>query len=260
MNAKLTNIQVFETNDLAQFKKLKGNRSINESQVDGIVNSITEIGYQPVPILVNEKLEIIDGQHRVEAAKKLGLPIYFVIKPGAGAREVMQMNLRRGNWTVYDFIGFYRENGNHNYVRLCDYDLKFEDVGIIDIAMCLSDAKSRNIQRPLREGRYQIIESDETLGCLEFVNDCIKPLSKIQGGVQQYVPVLVGLYKMDLIDEGRMKTSIEQYSETMSSAYNANDALTELQNVYNYYRRHNEYFRDAYLEKMEQSGTRYKNM
>lgn len=260
INMILANIQVFETSDYGQFKKLNGNRSLNESQIDGIINSINEVGYQPVPILVNEKMEIIDGQHRLEAAKRLGIPIYFIIKVGAGAKEVMQLNLRRGNWTVYDFIGFYSANGNNNYIRLNKYSKEFPDIGIIDIAMCLSDSKSRNIQRPLREGRYQIVETEEAIGCLRFVDDCIHPLSTIQGGGQQYIPILVGLYKMNLIDEERMKSAINQYATTMASAYNANDALTELQNVYNYYRRHNEYFRDAYLEKMEKAGSRYKNI
>lgn len=260
MDATIANIQVFETKNCDQFKKLNGNRSLNESQVDGIINSIDEVGYQPVPILVNEKMEVIDGQHRLEAAKRLGIPIYFIIKPGAGAREVMQLNLRRGNWTVYDFIGFYSANGNGNYIKLNRYAKEHPDIGIIDIAMCLSDSKSRNIQRPLREGKYQIVETEEAIGCLRFIDDCIHPLSTIQGGEQQYIPILVGLYKMNLIDEDRMRTAINQYAATMASAYNANDALTELQNVYNYYRRHNEYFRDAYLEKMEKAGSRYKNI
>lgn len=219
-----------------------------------------EVGYQPVPILVNEKMEIIDGQHRLEAAKRLGIPIYFIIKAGAGSDEVMQLNLRRGGWTVYDFIGFYAANNYSSYVKLNGYADQYKNVSIIDIAMCLSDSKSRNIQRPLREGKYQMVETDETLGCLSFINDCVVPLSQIQGGGQQYIPILVGLYKMNLIDEERMRTAINSYAANMASAYNASDALTELQNVYNYYRRHNEYFRDAYLEKMEKAGTRYKNI
>ena len=260
MNGTLANIQVFETSDYGQFKILDGNRTINKSQVDGLVNSINEVGYQPIPILVNEKMEVIDGQHRLRAVERLGIPIYFIIKPGAGADEVIQLNLRRGNWTVYDFIGFYANNGNQNYIKLNEYAMRFQNVGITDIAMCLSGSKSRNIQRPLREGKYQMIETAETIGCLKFIADCTPALSRIQGGCQQYVPILVGLYKMNLIDDDRMKAAIDLYSTTMSSAYNANDALTELQNVYNYRKRHNEYFRDAYLVQMEKVGAKYKNV
>lgn len=258
MNVKITQIVVYETTDYEQFGKLKGNRNINEAQVIGIRNSIEKIGYQPVPILVNERLEVIDGQHRLEAARTLGIPIYFIIQKGAGAEEVMQLNLRRGNWTVYDFIRFYTETGNENYIRLNDHAVRFQKIGIIDIAMCLSDSKSRNIQKPLREGSYQIVETEETIGCLSFINDCIEALNQIQGGGQQYIPILVGLYKLNLIDEERMKTSINQYYGQMGSAYNASDALSELQTVYNYYKRHNEYFRDQYLAIMERAGARYK--
>lgn len=260
INARITDIQVFETRDYGQFGKLKGNRGLNESQINGIIGSIGDVGYQPVPILVNEKMEVIDGQHRLEAAKRLHIPIYFIVKHGAGQREVMQLNLHHGNWTVYDFIGFYSANGNRNYIRLNEYASRFEGVGIIDIAMCLSETKSRNIQRPLREGRYQIVETDETIGCLQFVNDCIKHLSGIKGGGQQYIPVLVGLFKMVLIDEERMRAQIREHVGTMASAYNSNDALNELQAVFNFHKHQKEYFRDSYLANMEKTGTRYKNI
>lgn len=260
MDAKITDIQVFETSNYAQFNKLNGNRPVNESQVDGIINSIREVGYQPVPILVNEKMEVIDGQHRLEAAKKLGISIYFIIKNGAGSKEVMQLNLRRGNWTVYDFIGFYAATGNINYIKLREYEASYTRMGVIDIAMCLSDSKSRNIQRPLRTGKYQIIETEETIGCLNFINDCVQALNSVPGGSLQYIPILVGLYKMNLIDEERMRTAINSNSTKVASAYNANDALAELQRIYNYYSRHKEYFRDTYLAQMEKNGTRYKYM
>ena len=96
MNAKITQIVVYETTDYEQFGKLKGNRNINEAQVIGIRNSIEKIGYQPVPILVNERLEVIDGQHRLEAARTLGIPIYFIIQKGAGRGEDGGRNC--GHW------------------------------------------------------------------------------------------------------------------------------------------------------------------
>ena len=53
INARITDIQVFETREYGQFRKLKGNRGLNDSQINGIVGSINDVGYQPVPILVN---------------------------------------------------------------------------------------------------------------------------------------------------------------------------------------------------------------
>ena len=95
---------------------------------------------------------------------------------------------------------------------------------------------------------------------MQFVNDCIKHLSEIKGGGQQYIPVLVGLFKMVLIDEERMRAQIREHAGTMESAYNLNDALNELQAVYNFKKRQKEYFRDSYLANMEKTGARYTNI
>ena len=69
--------QVMKTNDYTIFSQIKGNRFINKSHLNRIKQSIKE-EYLEVPIIVNEKYEIIDGPHRFEAVKELKKPIYFI--------------------------------------------------------------------------------------------------------------------------------------------------------------------------------------
>ena len=38
--------------------------------------------YLVSPILVNEKMEVIDGQHRLQAQKELNLPTYYIKNKG----------------------------------------------------------------------------------------------------------------------------------------------------------------------------------
>lgn len=254
---EITDIKIYKETDYSVFKKLLGNRDVKQERINAIVESIKKIGYQRVPILVNEKYEIIDGQGRVEACKALGLPIYFEIQEGIGIEECIAMNIKMKNWNIYDFVESYAAQGNSNYTKLQNYEKEYPNMSIIEIAMCLSESRSKNIERPLRDGTYQMIESEDTIGCLVFVNSVVENLKNIRGGSQQYIPILVGLYKFDLIDEERMEKAINTHIGTMKPAYNAEDALTELQNVYNYHIRHNEYFRDLYLSKMEKLGARY---
>lgn len=39
------------------------------------------------PIIVSEDFRIIDGQHRFEACKELGFPIYFLVMPSKNAER-----------------------------------------------------------------------------------------------------------------------------------------------------------------------------
>lgn len=82
--------KVYETYDYDKFHIMeKGNRDIDHDKK--IALSMKE-DFLFSPILVNEKMEIIDGQNRFFASKALGKPIYYIIKNGYGIREVRILN------------------------------------------------------------------------------------------------------------------------------------------------------------------------
>lgn len=111
-------IKVFETNDYSIFKKLDGNRDIYS--VNSIIDSINRIGYVPSPVCVNEKMEVIDGQNRIEALKSLGLPVHYYVVNGVGIKEARQMNIGRRNWSVIDYIKSYANEGRADYQAFLD--------------------------------------------------------------------------------------------------------------------------------------------
>ena len=259
MDHELSEIKVYKTTDYSIFKRLEGNREVTNQRRDAIIDSIREIGYQPIPILVNEKMEIVDGQGRVDACEKLNLPVYYTIKKGVGYKECITMNIQAVIWTVYDYIASYTEKGYPDYVKLQEYKEMAGNLDIIEVAMCMSNALSKNVNRPLKNGTFEIVEENDNKECLNFISRVKPYLKSLKGGGNYYIPVLIGIFKLKLADSDRMEDSISKYSSSMSSAYNADDALTGLQEVFNYNRRVKQYFRDRYLETMESKGARYKN-
>lgn len=254
------------TTDYDMFNKLLGNRLVKEDRIKAIRDSIEQVGYQTTVILVNEKYEIIDGQGRVATLKRIAEdtgeahPVYFIVQPGIGINECIAMNIKMKNWEIYDFIQSYVEQGKKDYVELQEIfeDYKEYGLGITEVAMCLSNSASRNILKPLRDGTYKIKDTPENKTCLDFLAGIVKCLAEIRGGSNYYIPVLVGLVKFDLIDPSRMSSVLSQNYERMNSAYNADDALTELQNIYNWHKKDVVFFRDEYLKRMYQSGAKYK--
>lgn len=113
-------VKVYETNEYDKFRKLVGNRDVTAARVSKIIESVRNVGYITSPITVNEKLEVIDGQARVEAFKTLGIPVQYVIHKGASIRECMQMNIKQTNWSLADFVESYAAQGDKNYQRLVD--------------------------------------------------------------------------------------------------------------------------------------------
>ena len=114
------------------FRHLEENRFVNEPHVQALMESYTKDGYLFTIIYVNEKLEIIDGQHRCEAAKRMGLPVYFMIMPGWGIKEVTILNVNSRNWTIVDFMETHAKAGNPNYVRFKEFYISQE----FDVTSC----------------------------------------------------------------------------------------------------------------------------
>lgn len=116
--------QVQTTSEYAQFQTLDGNRAINELHLKRLVASMRTT-YLLSPIVVNERKEIIDGQHRYHAAKSLGLPINYIVVNGYGLREVQILNANSKNWTANDYLEGYCDLGYEDYLTYRTFKMKY---------------------------------------------------------------------------------------------------------------------------------------
>jgi hypothetical protein len=136
-------LQINSTYDHSIFKSLNGNRDLNMANVDRIANSIKENGFFKVPIVVNENYEIIDGQHRLEAAKKTNSIIYFVKVANYNLSTAILLNANSSNWKTIDYVKSYCERGNINYIKLMQlYELN-KDFGLNTCAELTTDFINR---------------------------------------------------------------------------------------------------------------------
>ena len=84
------------------FQFIEGNRDIDHE--DRIEKSIRQSGLLIQPILVNQQMQIIEGQNRYQACRNLGLPIYYVVQDDIGLDEVKSLNSASKNWTTKNYI------------------------------------------------------------------------------------------------------------------------------------------------------------
>lgn len=108
---------VYETYDYKRFVKLEANRIVSPSRLNKIIESLT-IHDISTEIICNEKWEIIDGQGRFEARKKMGLPIPYRQIPGLTIKDCQLMNTFTKTWDSEDYVTSHSEKGNDNFIRL----------------------------------------------------------------------------------------------------------------------------------------------
>lgn len=103
---------VHETKNYSDFKFLDSNRQPNQILINKLVESIKENGLQ-IPIIVNPKFEIVDGQHRFWALQTLGYVIHYIVsKTWKNDTHTIEINNTAKRWTALDFANYASVSGN----------------------------------------------------------------------------------------------------------------------------------------------------
>lgn len=107
---------VYETMDHDKFKFLKPNRKVKSTTE--LEQKILERGGILSPITVDADFGIIDGQRRVKVAKKLNIPVPYIISHGRANEDIIAMNSANKNWRLQDFLDSYAVQGFEDYVLM----------------------------------------------------------------------------------------------------------------------------------------------
>ena len=129
--------KIYTTKNYDMFKPLIDNRDVKTRTTKKIIDSIKAVGYVTNPLICNEKMQIIDGQNRLEALKALGMPVDYVIEEGANIKHCRALNINQSNWTTMDWIKSYADGGNVSYRLLLNLINAFSDMKLRVITFAL---------------------------------------------------------------------------------------------------------------------------
>jgi hypothetical protein len=150
-------VQVKITSNYSQFKMLEGNRGVNILRVKKIKESMKEKVLLS-PIIVNEFMEIVDGQHRFEAFKDLSMPVHYLVQKGLRTKDAVMYNTNTKNWTSKDYIEAQVSMDNLNYIRLKNFmnRYKLAPQFCVEILSAHHDRSNRELMDKFRSGRFEI--------------------------------------------------------------------------------------------------------
>lgn len=118
--------KIYRTKDYSKFKILKCNRSISALHLKRLKESLIQTNQLKLhPIIVTSDFEVIDGQHRLEAAQQLDLSIYYIISEDVKRNHIIECNANQKPFDLQDYIRFsVEETKNKDYIRLRDLLIK----------------------------------------------------------------------------------------------------------------------------------------
>jgi len=220
---------VYGTTEYEKFSFIRGNRGITESQVNAIVNNIVNdmdlLRYNP--ILVNRNMGVLDGQHRLLAAQKAGVTIWWNVAPD-DINLLTIANLNNGNkWSPKNFVSLYAASNKKAYILFrkfySDYKLS------TSTALLLF---GRQTMRSLREGT---LHANDLLMYEEFA----EALTDVRKYVyfakfNRFADAFTRIYTHPEYDHKRMLTKLKQRKDAIIRMATVEDHMRMLEEIYNH--------------------------
>lgn len=226
---------VYTTNDYSKFKSIDGNRNKNLLHIKRLKESIQKI-YLFTIIIVNEKFEIIDGQHRFDVICELGLPVNYIVCPGYGLNEVHTLNQNSKTWNADDFMNGYCDLGYSDYIQYRDFKEKYK-IGHHETISLLSGTRS-----------YAVKGANSTFYSGEFkiknLSNAIKTIEKIfmtspyYSGYKRrsYIFSMITLLKNKNFEFTEFLAKLKNQPTAMVDCATTEQYIALIEEIYNYRR------------------------
>ena len=235
---------VYKTKQYNIFRIMKDNRDLRKvKELSKKMNLSKEYPFN-TPIIVNEKMQVIDGQHRLFLTKGVEKYVYFIQVKGATIDDVIDMNTIKNEWKIQDFVKSYSNRGNKYYKIVEDLQNKYRsevELSPISILTLMSTDGKVPSEYIIKEGRltYNIADSwnawDENYPKYLDVVNVLKKLNKKGYSQKHCISSLVILFNNEHYNHEHFIKQLEKYSYMFKTTiYNRKYFLEIFEDIYNY--------------------------
>lgn len=228
---------VFETTNYNKFKFETWNRDINEKNLKKIDKSVKEVGWKKHPIIVNDQMVVIDGQHRLFYAQTHKLPVYYVVVNGLEAKDCVDMNNVRTAWSIEDYIKLYASQGNESYILLRGIlgDYSFAPTSTI-IALLKGNILGGQFTQKLRKGEFKLTpkECRDIRTKFDFLQELAPYVKAVKGRSSSIYAAIAFCYDLECVNNTRLKKQVKNRISTITPPVDIEAAYKEIEWVYNY--------------------------
>lgn len=232
-------IKVHTTEDYSLFKSLNGNRDVNKIHLARLKESMKK-NHLTTIIMVNEKFEIIDGQHRFLVSKELNLPINFIISKNYGLAEVQILNANMKNWQTTDYVNGYCDLGYKEYQIYRDFVQEYGLQSQIAILLLSGEHSSgtgttESSGSKFKEGLFKV---KDLKAAKTMAENLITIRPYYNGNLRRsFVYALVGMFKKENFDFNEFIEKLKQQPTKLVDCTTTTQYKSLIEEIYNYRRR-----------------------
>ena len=240
-NASRQITKVMYEKNYSKFTLFDNNRDINETHVENLITSMRKSG-QLMPVVVTPSKEVIDGQHRLKACEKLGIPVSYVVNSSGNSKQIAVMNNTQKGWKNKDFLKHFSHNSHSNSSEYKKIEKFFEEyklpftVGISLLSgysVGFNAAADRGPMPSFRDGTFKINNLDKA----KLIASRLLKLKSFVPNLVKIVKFSVAFIKISQLENFDLKTcyaQIEKNSNKFDKCLNQEDWNEAMVSAYNY--------------------------
>lgn len=220
------------TEDYDMFRYMKGNRVLDMAHVQKLKASM-KLNDLFIPILVNEKMEVVDGQHRLEARRQLGYIVPYIIGKDYVLEDVQAMNCSQKAWSIGDYTDSYIARGNDNYSIFKWFRAKYGLSHLTSLSLLTgSDPQGRHLTQLFNSGSMVVTHLEEAKQFAEFIHACGEYFPHFKE--RSFTMALLALRKKEQFDQRTFLRKLRANPTVMRKSSTTNQYIEEIEAVYNY--------------------------
>lgn len=219
--------------DYDQFQSSVEQRLLRPGLVTKITTSMKKYGFIPTaPIVVDKQNRILDGQHRFQSAKNLGIAFYYVISDHLPIDAVREMAKAQDKWSLEDYVTSNIHQGNADYARLRE----LKELSGLSWSAFMYGVFSDSAQKrdDIYMGRFNLTEQRESeilefLGKFDIFKDKFAAWSH-----RGFVIACAVIFSHKDYSHEQMKSRLEYQQNRLVRCANAEGYVKMLETIYNY--------------------------
>lgn len=222
------NYDVFEMHEL--------NRPLHEDH--RLLASMQKTGFMPSsPIQCvrngNGRLKVVRGHHRLSYAKRLGLPVWFVVD--SSKADIFDLEGGRQTWTAGDFLSARAAGGHADCAKLIDFKHKHGlTLGSAASLLGGQSAGSNNHLRAVREGTFKLAADQSHANTVVSLVDFCKANGIDFATTSAFVAAISMCVRVPEFDPARLRHAVKLHGFVVRKRSTKDDYLAEIDALYNY--------------------------
>lgn len=231
--------EIFSTRNYDLFKKLPGNRPLNPANLSRIEVAV-RAGNVPTPAIVNKQMQVIDGQHKIEISKRLGLVVEYIMREDWGLDEAQRLNQVGKKWDDKDWSLSYIAQGNENYQQFLDFKDKYKLPSDISAQLLGGLATNRDAMSAFTEGKFKV--KNYALAC-KYAEQILEIGQYFTGYRKTYfMRAMIMIFRLEVYVHNNFIHKLKTFPTLMVQSPTVEGFVLTIEKVYNYQNRTKVYF------------------